>query len=97
MALFVLVCAVLATAISCGGKTRSVRGLIVDVVADSLLVAETITVEDEDQVRWTIHGGGKRFDGFPPSHLREHMVQGLPVTVWFEERDGMLFMKDISD
>ena len=89
MALFALVCVLLVASVSCGGETRSVRGLIVEVVADSLLVAETITVEDEDQVRWTIHGGGKRFDGFPPSHLREHMVQALPVTVWFEERDGL--------
>ena len=97
MALLVLVFAVLLSTISCGGETRSVRGLIVDVVADSLLIVETVTVEDEDQVTWTVHGGGKRFDGFSPSHLREHMVQGLPVTVWFEERDGMLFMKDISD
>ena len=97
MAVLVLVFAGLFPAISCGSDTRSVRGLIVDVVADSLLIAETITVEDDDQVRWTIHGGGKRFDGFPPSHLREHMVQGLPVTVWFEDQDGKLFMKDISD
>ena len=95
--MLVLVYAVLLSAVSCGGETRSVHGLIVDVAADSLLVVETVTVEDEDQVRWTVHGGGKRFDGFSPSHLREHMVQGLPVTVWFEERDGRLFMKDVSD
>ena len=83
--------------VSCEDETRSVRGLIVEVNADSLLVVETVTVEDEDQVRWTVHGGGRRFDGFPPSHLREHMLQGLPVTVWFEDRDGVLYMKDISD
>ena len=64
MALLVLVFAVLLPAVSCGGETRSVRGLIVDVVADSLLIVETVTVEDEDQVTWTVHGGGKRFDGF---------------------------------
>ena len=97
MALSAIVGLLLIASVSCGGDTRSVRGLIVEVVAESFLVVDTFTVEDEDQVRWTIHGGGKRFEGFPPSHLREHMVQGLPVTVWFEERDGMLFMKDISD
>ena len=95
--MLVLVYVVLLSAVSCGSETRSVRGLIVEVVADSLLIVETVTVEDEDQVRWTVRGGGKRFDGFSPSHLREHMVQGLPVTVWFEERDSMLFMKDVSD
>ena len=95
--MLVLVYAVLLSAVSCESETRSVRGLIVEVVAGSLLIVETVTVEDEDQVRWTVHGGGKRFDGFSPSHLREHMVQGLPVTVWFEERDGRLFMKDVSD
>ena len=97
MTSLVLVCVLLFAAVSCKSETRSVRGLVVEVVADSLLVVDTFTVEDEDQVRWTIHGGGKRFDEFPPSHLREHMVQALPVTVWFEERDGMLFMKDIAD
>ena len=97
MAVLVLVYVVLLSAVSCGSETRSVRGLIVEVVADSLLIVETVTVEDEDQVRWTVHGAGKRFEGFPPSHLREHMVQGLQVTVWFEERDGRLFMKDVSD
>ena len=97
MASLALICGLLFSTVSCQGETRSVRGLIVEVNADSLLAVETVTVEDEDQVRWTVHGGGRRFDGFPPSHLREHMVQGLPVTVWFEDRGGVLYIKDISD
>ncbi len=86
-----------ALAASCGDDVRSVRGLVVEVVPASLAVVDTVTVEDEDLVIWSIDGGGKRFEGFTPSHLREHMAQGLPVTVWFEERDGVLVMKEISD
>ena len=97
MASLVLVCVLLFAAVSCKSETRSVRGLVVEVNAGSLLIVDTVTVEDEDQTMWTVHGGGRRFDGFPPSHLREHMVQALPVTVWFEEKDGKLYMKDISD
>ena len=82
---------------SCGGDTESVRGRIVEVMPASLVDLDSLTVEDDQGARWTVDGRGKRFDNFSPSHLREHMVQGTPVTAWFEEKEGVLVLKEISD
>ncbi|MDA1348215.1 MAG: hypothetical protein O3A47_05020 [Chloroflexi bacterium] len=82
---------------SCGGDTESVRGRIVEVVPASLVDLDSLTVEDDQGIRWTFDGQGKRFANFSPSHLREHMVQGTPVTAWFEEKEGVLVLKEIGD
>lgn len=83
--------------VACGDDMQSVSGLVVEVVPASLVGLESLTVEDERQVRWTVDGGGRTFDGFTPSHLRDHMIQGLRVTLWFEERQGVFVLKEISD
>lgn len=82
---------------SCGGDTESVRGRIVEVVPASLVDLDSLTVEDDQGARWTFDGRGERFDNFSPSHLREHMVQGTPVTAWFEKKEGVLVLKEIAD
>ena len=82
---------------ACGDDTQSVSGLVVEVVPASLVGLQTLTVEDENRFRWTVDGGGRAFEGFTPSHLRDHMVQGQRLTIWFEERNGVLVLKEISD
>ena len=92
-------------ATACGGGQdppatetgQVVSGLLVDVVAASLLDLDTITVLDGEGNRLTFDAAGRRFPGFSPAHVREHMVQGDPVTVTFNEVDGRLVLVDISD
>ncbi len=78
-------------------QTGTVRGAIVDVSARSLLELDTLTVEDASKMRWTLEARGKVFQGFTPSHLREHMLLGLPVTVKYHREGDALVIDEISD
>ena len=96
----------ISAALNCGdGSSRgdptedyeSVRGLVLDLGAKSLLELESLTIEDESGTRWTFAARGKRLAEFTPSHVREHMVQGLQVTVIFHRQDGELIIDNITD
>ncbi len=92
------------TAGACGGSTdggaaepESVRGQIVEVVPLGLLDLDSLTIEDSDGKRWHFEARGARFFSFSPSHLTEHMVQGLPVTVTFRRDGDALVASGIGD
>ena len=89
---------------ACGGSTygggaeaESVRGQIVEVVPLGLLDLDSLTIEDSDGERWHFEARGARFFSFSPSHLTEHMVQGLPVTVTFRRDGDALVASGIGD
>ena len=76
---------------------ETVRGLVREVNARSLLELETLTVQDDDGTEWRLEARGKRFAEFTPSHTREHMVLGLPVTVTFHRENGALVLDEMAD
>ena len=76
-------------------EAESVRGMVVEVDAASLLDLESLTVLDDAGKRWTFVARGYR--GFTPSHLNEHRVLGDPVTVVFHRGSGGLVIDDITD
>ena len=44
------------------------------------------------------HAGGRRFEEFTPSHVREHMLQGLGVIVTYRKSDDdALYIVGIRD
>ena len=65
--------------------------------ASSLLELESLVVEDDDGVEWAFEGRGGSFVGFTPSHLREHMVLGMRITVTFHREDGALVLDEVGD
>ena len=96
----------IATALACGAGTSSdskgqssemVHGLVRAVQTRSLLELESLTVEDDDGTEWRFEARGRRFADFTPSHLREHMVLGVPVTATFHRENGVLVLDDITD
>ena len=89
---------------ACGGSTygggaeaESVGGQIVEVVPLGLQDLDSLTIEDSDGERWHFEARGARFFSFSPSHLTEHMVQGLPVTVTFRRDGDALVASGIGD
>ena len=84
---------------ACGGaaEPESVRGQIVEVVPLGLLDLDSLTIEDSEGERWHFEARGARFFSFSPSHLTEHMVQGLPVTVTFRRDGDALVASGIGD
>ena len=101
--------AVLLAVADCGGDGRGeteeavlqVRGLVTDVQARSLLELESLQVVDQHNIVWDFRPGprGVMGDGhdYTPSHLRQHMVQGVPIIVTYRERDGVLTIVSISE
>ncbi|MDE2822432.1 MAG: hypothetical protein OXK79_02875 [Chloroflexota bacterium] len=101
--------AVIVTAASCGGDGKGetgeaalqVRGLVTDVQARSLLELESLQIVDGQNVVWEFRSGTRGVTGtghdYTPSHLRQHMVQGVPIIVTYTERDGVLTIVSISE
>lgn len=80
------------------GETRTFVGYVTDVRARSLSELEALRVTDAAGASlWFRAEEGRAFDGFAPSHAREHMLTGEPVEVTYRESDGTLFIVDLSD
>ncbi len=79
------------------GEVETVRGLIQEVNARSLLELDTLIVKDADGAAWVFQGGGTIISGFTPSHLRDHMLQGHSVSVAFHRENGVLIIDDLED
>ncbi len=101
--------AVLLITADCGGDVEDsggappleVRGLVTDVKARSLLELELLRVTDEQNTEWEFRQGRDSMTGaghdYTPSHLRQHMVQGVPIIVTYSEIDGVLTIVSISE
>lgn len=76
-------------------KTESVRGQVVEVEAASIVELASLAVRDEEGTTWSF--AGNRYRGVGPSHLREHMLQGLAVTVVFHVEDDVRLIDEITD
>ncbi len=74
------------------------EGLITSVEARTLLDIESIEVTDDTGASLEFHARGRRFAEFTPSHVREHMLQGLGVIVTYRKSDdGALRIVGIRD
>ena len=91
---------------TCGGDSgrlpqpedgETVRGLVYEVSASSLLDLDFLVLEDDAGVTWRFEARGKRYVQFTPSHIRHHMVLGSPLTVTFHREDGHLIADRIED
>ena len=101
--------AVLMIAADCGDdgrgatqdQTLQVRGVVTEVQARSLLELEQLRVTDERNTVWEFRLGPEGVTGsghdYTPSHLRQHMVQGIPIIVTYMEKDGVLTIVSISE
>ena len=98
-------CALAVTAMACagnavggadGGAAASVKGVIIQVDASSLIDLKSMDLKDENGDSWHFVAS-EEYEGFPPSHLREHMVQGLPIMVTYHEEGGSLVVDDVKD
>lgn len=100
LAFLMLPVAVQTAALSCQGDashaTEQVRGRIVEVQASSLLTLTSMAVVDDSGRRWEFVAQGG-YQGFPPSHLREHMLLGQPVTVTYRRRGDLLVLVEVAD
>ena len=84
-----------------GEPPLQVRGVVTDVQARSLLELESLRVVDERNTVWDFQPGPEGVTGgghdYTPSHLRQHMVQGVPIIVSYVEKDGVFTIVSISE
>jgi len=84
---------------ACGGEgtesSGQVRGLVLDVQARSLMDIQSLTLRDSDGKLWLFMGD--TFEGMSTSHLRDHILGGSPVTVFYRQLGDNLVVTDISD
>ena len=79
------------------GRTETVRGLILEVNAASLLDLDSVTVEGLGRQPLAVRGSRQEVRRVHASHLREHMVLGQMVTVTFHRENDVLVPDDITD
>lgn len=84
---------------SCGGaQVKSFQGVITSVDATSVLEWKSISVQDSGGTQLTFLRSDKldlRF--WRASHLREHMLEAAPITVFYEETSQGLMAVRIED
>ena len=89
--------AVSALLIGCQRDTRPTRidGLVIQMQAASFLQIASFTLQSDDgtQVEMIVEGDV----GITPSHLREHMALGDPVTVTVRYADGLTIATRVED
>lgn len=92
-------CAILLLVGGCGGeKSHSLRGVITDVQAQSILEWESIRVRPATGGELTFKRGPEvdlRF--WRASHLREHMLTGTAVTVTYKRVGNELVATNLAD
>ena len=79
------------------GNKYIISGLIQDIESDSLKYYDFIILTDDEDNRWVFKQGDSSIIGFSPSHLREHMLFGLPITVEFYKSDKGYIVSDLYD
>ena len=77
-------------------KFLTIEGLIVEVESQSLVEASSITVVDRSGEEYMLYLEGN-YGPFTPSHLREHMVAAMPISVEYVVSDYKLNVIAISD
>ncbi len=79
-----------AAATACGGDgVESVRGRVIEVQGGLLSVDSFVVLGDEGERLTLVPEPGLTFvGGAPLSHLQEHLRDGFPVVVEYEERSG---------
>lgn len=83
---------------ACDSQSGAVRGHVVDVQSKSLMELTSADIVDGGGKRWRFEARGfSDPSDFTPSHIREHMVLGEPVTVKYRKEDGVLMIDDITD
>ena len=74
---------------------QTVSGLVIMVEARAITEIKLVRIIDEEGITWNFTT--IRPLDFTPSHLREHMVRGDPVTVTFRKVDDLLVAERLED
>ena len=80
-------------------KVLTIEGLIVEVESQSLVEASSITVVDRSGEEFMLYLEGN-YGPFTPSHLREHMIAAMPISVEYivnDEKWNVIAIYDDSD
>lgn len=104
ISIFAITVLLAAWAVACGAEIPTkaprmsqnvVTGLVVEFASGSLTQIKEFSVQDYSGSRWHFRAEG--YQGWVPSHLRDHMVQGSPITVTYHQEAGVLIVDKIED
>jgi hypothetical protein len=82
---------------ACGGSTRSIEGRLVDFDGD-LAEVRSFSIVTESGAGFTFTPApDATFHGGPLTHLREHLISGEPVVVFYTQNDGAFVAVGVED
>lgn len=83
--------------VACGGSDKAVEGRLAEVDSDLLVVRSFVLLTDDgERLDFTVEPGAT-FHGGPLAHIRDHLLSGESVVVFYEERDGGLVATGVED
>ena len=82
---------------ACGGGDSVVEGRIIDFDGDLEQVRSFTLVTDDGESFDFVPASDATFHGGPLSHLRDHLVSGEPVAVFYDEVEGELVVSAVED
>jgi hypothetical protein len=82
---------------ACSGSDKPIAGRLAEVDGDLTTVESFVLLtEDGERLRFLADPAAS-FHGGPLSHIRDHLVSGEPVVVFFEERGDDLVATAVDD
>ena len=85
------------TLAACGGSDKAVEGRLAEVDGDLLVVRSFVILTDSgDRMEFMVDPGAT-FHGGPIGHIRDHLLSGEPVVVFYEDRGGDLVATGVED
>jgi hypothetical protein len=82
---------------ACGGSARVIEGRLAEVSGDLQTVESFVLLTDDGERLLFLADPAASFHGGPLSHIRDHLVSGEPVVVYYEERGDDLVATDVDD
>ncbi|MEE8331988.1 MAG: hypothetical protein V3R84_09475 [Acidimicrobiia bacterium] len=83
--------------VACGGSDKAVEGRLAEVDSDLLVVRSfALLTDDGERLEFKVEAGAT-FHGGPIAHIRDHLLSGESVVVFYEERGGDLVATGVED
>lgn len=82
---------------ACGGSERVVEGRLAEVAGDLETVDSFVLLTEGGERLRFLADPAASFHGGPLSHIRDHLVSGEPVVVFYEQRGDDLVATAVDD
>lgn len=83
--------------VACSGSDKTVEGRLAEMEGDLEVVRSFVLLNGDGERLEFMVDPGATFHGGPLSHVRDHLLSGEPVVVFYTEQGGDLVATGVED